>query len=197
LGESIQTSALNVHESRATVADEDVVRSVASLGREAEQFARKMLQRTARAASEPRPVVAAIRPAPSGMHAEEVEVRVLPGFLQRPVTEWLTRHFIKDCAAYFYDAEQKRAIQQRLRDLLVEQAQPYVVVAHSLGSVIAYDVLSTLSVDASFLLLVTIGSPLGIAEVQQNLVKPLKFPDEIRQWLNFFDRLDRLRWSSD
>lgn len=180
LGEAIQATALDVHAERPFASTVDILRELAPQGPEAATFARRMLAR----------VEEHNRRTASGTHAEAYNARVLPSFLQRPVTEWLTRNFIKDCAAYFYDADQKRAIQQRLREILIPQPQPYIVIAHSLGSVIAYDVLRTLDGALELALLLTIGSPLGIAEVQQNIVKPLRFPGATRKWENFFDRLD-------
>jgi len=124
--------------------------------------------------------------------AAEMDARILPGFLQRPVTEWITKLFLKDVAAYFYASEEKEAMRTRFRNVLLPQKQPYVVVAHSLGSVIAYDVLKTLEPRSgvNVALLLTIGSPLGIAEVQQNIVHPRQRPESTACWFNFFDRLD-------
>jgi hypothetical protein len=73
--------------------------------------------------------------------------------------------------------------------------RPHVVVSHSLGTVIAYDCLKRVAdcpvVDG----LVTIGSPLGLDEIQDRL-KPewsraQGFPTRVeRGWANVYDRLD-------
>lgn len=115
-----------------------------------------------------------------------------PGPLRRLATEWLTRAFLQDVAAYFFEEEIRDAIQDRLRDLLVAGPVPYVLVTHSLGTVITYDVLRTLDADIRVALWVTLGSPLGIDEVQDQIVQPLNVPDQVRsgKWFNFADRLD-------
>jgi hypothetical protein len=53
-------------------------------------------------------------------------------------------------------------------------------------------VLRNLEKDASFEvpLLVTVGSPLGLEEVQDHLAKPLAVPRMVKEWWNFADPLD-------
>ena len=61
----------------------------------------------------------------------------------------------------------------------------------SLGTVIAYDVLSEASFAASVVpLLVTLGSPLGYAEIQDVVTRPLRLPTPVQLWANFADPLD-------
>ncbi|HJU06596.1 MAG TPA: S8 family peptidase [Nitrospiraceae bacterium] len=129
-------------------------------------------------------------PLPSGPQAKGMEAKILPGFIRKPVTEWLTRTFIQDTAAYFFDADQREAMRDRLRRLLIPESRPYVIVAHSQGSIIAYDVLRELADPLHIPLLVTIGSPLGIDEVQDHLEKPLRVPASVDSWKNFADLLD-------
>lgn len=119
------------------------------------------------------------------------EERILPGPIRETVTRWLTRQFIQDVSAYFYEAGQRKAIQKRLREVLIPSGSPYLLVGHSLGSVIAYDVLrggldSGIQIDG----FITFGSPLGIEEVQDRLPKPLRIPNGVKHWDNFSDRLD-------
>jgi hypothetical protein len=66
-----------------------------------------------------------------------------------------------------------------------------VVVGHSLGTVIAYDVLSEAEFAASVVpLLVTLGSPLGYTEIQDVVTRPLRLPTPVQVWANFADPLD-------
>ncbi|WP_077967395.1 alpha/beta fold hydrolase [Ensifer adhaerens] len=77
-----------------------------------------------------------------------------------------------------------------------EKGRPHVVVSHSMGTVIAYDCLMRVpdcpAVDA----LVTLGSPLGIDEVQDKLTPGWTrldgFPSHKvgGEWVNIYDRLD-------
>jgi pimeloyl-ACP methyl ester carboxylesterase len=67
--------------------------------------------------------------------------------------------------------------------------QPCVVIGHSLGSVVAYNVLSRLSTPA-VPRLVTVGSPLGINGIKRKLDKPLRNPPGVSHWFNAFDERD-------
>jgi subtilisin family serine protease len=133
------------------------------------------------------------RPAPAGPRARDVEAKILPGLIRRPVVEWITKTFIEDTAAYFFDPEQRDQMRLRFRTVLQSLPGPFVVVAHSQGSIIAYDVLREFDETPPPLevrLFVTIGSPLGLEEVQDNLIKPLRVPRVVRAWANFADPVD-------
>jgi pimeloyl-ACP methyl ester carboxylesterase len=66
--------------------------------------------------------------------------------------------------------------------------EPTVVVGHSLGSVVAYDLLRN-SRGAQVPLLMTIGSPLGIRAVR-NPFRPIRSPAPVAAWTNAFDPRD-------
>lgn len=118
----------------------------------------------------------------------------LPGFLRRPLARAFLKRFVKDVAAYFYQPDIRKKIQDRLRAEIKKCAEPFVVVSHSLGTVVAFEVLADEQLkrpDCS--LLVTLGSPLGILEVQDVLLdfrNKLVVPSRVRAWHNFADRLD-------
>jgi hypothetical protein len=69
-----------------------------------------------------------------------------------------------------------------------------VVVAHSLGSVIAYDCLKRVPDTKKVDLLITLGTPLGMSEIQHNMrpewSKEDGYPGELPNWVNVVDRLD-------
>ena len=76
---------------------------------------------------------------------------------------WLTRAFIRNAGAHLFDAVQRRG--KRLKAALEQRSHcPTVIVAHSLGSIVAYHVLHRLSSSESggrspdVALLVTLGS---------------------------------------
>ena len=88
-------------------------------------------------------------------------------------------------------------IRRRFVDALraPEVTRPHVVVSHSLGTVIAYDCLKRvadcLAVDG----LLTLGSPLGLDEIQDRLrpewSRDRGFPDAVESgWANVYDLLD-------
>jgi len=69
--------------------------------------------------------------------------------------------------------------------------EPNIVVAHSLGTVIGYSILSTLSrADGwDIPLFVTLGCPLGVSKIKSELAK-VAFPSTVGDWLNAYDPLD-------
>ena len=79
-------------------------------------------------------------------------------------------------------------IDQVIADALGDE--PCVVGAHSLGSVVAYNVLRDRSATPQYPGLVTLGSPLGIRAIKQQLPTPLVSPPCIRQWFNAYDDRD-------
>jgi len=135
-----------------------------------------------------------------GFSAKGIEAKVLPlpGPIRRFITRQLTRLFLKDVNDFLFDADVRAAMKQTLVDRLTPDGGPYVVVAHSQGSLIAWDALRELDAAHHAVdLWVTIGSPLGLAEVQDQLRRfagvpkgKLPFPACVKQWLNVADRLD-------
>ncbi|MEP6761099.1 MAG: hypothetical protein ABJA93_07005 [Sporichthyaceae bacterium] len=155
--------------------------------------------------------LAAVTPGPSDLAdpivpASPLEAVPLPPWLKRR----LMRVFLRDVHHYIYDAtfsprpgeshRIRREVRARALDALhagSDRPAPHVVIGHSLGSVVAYDVLTdrpdTPSVDA----LITVGSPLGISEVQSGLTPPWTrdagWPEERLgdgSWANIGDPLD-------
>jgi hypothetical protein len=114
----------------------------------------------------------------------------LPPNLRRLILQQLLHRLIPDAAAYFF-GPQRGAMQDRFRQALDAVSGPAVVVAHSLGTAIAYDVLSEPRFAGRAVpLLVTAGSPLGYTEIQDVITKPLRIPAPVAQWANFADQLD-------
>src|SRR5262245_45115878 len=123
------------------------------------------------------------------------KVLPLPGFVRRPIAEAVLKAFIGDSAAYFFDKTKREAIRARFKAVLPTDGRPITVVAHSQGSVVALEILSALEEDVKVVKFVTIGSPLGLQEVQDFLDvppkhKPFYVPAGIEQWQNFADPLD-------
>ena len=71
--------------------------------------------------------------------------------------------------------------------------EPIVVLAHSLGTIVAYDVLSERT-DLDVRLFLTLGSPLGVGNVQRRIGDrsgpPAKVPPNVAAWHNRADPLD-------
>jgi subtilisin family serine protease len=121
--------------------------------------------------------------------------RVLPGKgVRRWVTSLLTNLFLKDVRDFLYVPEARERMESSVRERLGETPKgPYVVIAHSQGSMIAFEVLRKLAkAECDVRLFVTIGSPLGLQEVQDELEKsgPLAVPSCVDEWVNVANRLD-------
>jgi len=145
---------------------------------------------------------------PEGESPESEYERI---WLPAAVKKKLMELFLRDVHHYLFNATNSpRAgstfrvqdeIRRRMLKALEEDAGknktgPHVIVSHSMGTVISYDCLMRVPgcprVDA----LVTIGSPLGLDEIQDAL-KPQHttrdgFPSAnvSKSWVNVFDRLD-------
>jgi V8-like Glu-specific endopeptidase len=125
-------------------------------------------------------------PAPSST----MELLPLPSVLRQAAFRALVEVTLKDVHAYFFGGRRK-AIQDRLREVLSDVDGPAVVIGHSLGSVISYDVLRSLDGHGPDVpLFVTVGSPLGVQEIQDVVARPLEVPRPARHWVNACDARD-------
>jgi subtilisin family serine protease len=135
---------------------------------------------------------------PSGIKAAGVEQKVLPlpAPLRKWITQQLTRALLRDVHEYFFVPARRELMRKSLLDRMTVGGGPFVVIGHSQGSMVAYDVLEDLAATAADVaLFVTIGSPLGLTEVQDQLkklkkTKTLKAPACVKRWLNVADWLD-------
>lgn len=67
-----------------------------------------------------------------------------------------------------------------------------VVVAHSLGTVVAFNVLRRLGTTCGWKVpvLVTLGSPLAVTRIRDSLGRPVVRPDCVDRWINAMDKRD-------
>jgi pimeloyl-ACP methyl ester carboxylesterase len=109
------------------------------------------------------------------------------------VAEHLMILWIKQVHRYFTEDEVRARVQQRLADAV--GADTRVVVAHSLGSVAAYEALCA-HPDWPVRTLVTLGSPLGIRNLIFDRLRPAPangegaWPAGLTQWTNIADNAD-------
>ncbi len=96
--------------------------------------------------------------------------------------------FTRDTYVYLTIPGVRRQIDKVVADALGEG--PCIVLAHSLGSIIAYNVLRSRAVDPKYPRLITVGSPLGIRAIRTHLTTPLKSPPCIGNWFNAYDDRD-------
>ena len=128
----------------------------------------------------------------------------LPRFIKRR----LMKSFVRDVHAYLFNVQhspragESYQVRDYIRSLFVEQLKkdvenntgPVVVVGHSMGTVIAYDCLKNVQDCPEIDGFLTIGSPLGLSEVQSELGPGFSFndgyPRKVKSWSNYCDRLD-------
>ncbi|MGW3012139.1 alpha/beta fold hydrolase [Streptomyces sp. NPDC001219] len=117
-----------------------------------------------------------------------LETLPLPRSGRTAVFRLLVRHAFKDVHAYFFGGAgpaMREVVKETLADV---DGGPLVVVGHSLGTIIAYEVLREQQREVE--LLVTVGSPLAITEVQDHLTRPPAVPAGVAAWHNASDLRD-------
>lgn len=98
-------------------------------------------------------------------------------------------------ATYRYDQTARADIYQRITSELQSHSRPIVLLAHSLGSVVAIDYLHQHSAEVSLLL--TVGSPVGIDKGWCGQWEGgLEFPvSQVGSWLNVVNNRDPIPWN--
>ncbi|WP_271009038.1 PGAP1-like alpha/beta domain-containing protein [Paucibacter sp. B51] len=132
----------------------------------------------------------------------------IASWLPGPVKEAIIRKAAKEAYYYLFNKEYERPdgarvqVRRELRERLVRDlraasalAEKVVIVSHSMGTMIAYDVLRNVDDCPQIDTLFTLGSPLGITEVQDELravgVTAVDFPAaKLLRWVNVFDPKD-------
>ena len=127
------------------------------------------------------------------------------------VTDFVIKHFFQDLSAYYTkkckeDNEKyclaSVVIRERLAEVLRKNKKnDILLVAHSMGTIVAYDVLIALEDEVNINSLITIGSPLGVpfiyeklkADNNQSGSEKARTPHNIQNaWYNFADLRDKL-----
>ncbi len=104
---------------------------------------------------------------------------------------------LPDLSTYYTDQTKRDELRRRLSKAILDHKDKRImVVAHSMGSIVAYDVLRTIGREdptVSISHFVTIGSPLGLPHVKYKIIleQPLvRTPSIVKKWTNFADRRD-------
>ncbi|HEY9230037.1 MAG TPA: hypothetical protein VIP11_25520, partial [Gemmatimonadaceae bacterium] len=106
-------------------------------------------------------------------------------------------------ATFLSDASKRCASERRLGDALdraKREGRPVILVAHSLGSVVAYDYLSTVRDTGIVQRLVSVGSMLGSADLRRLLIggdvnDDFTAPTSVKSWFNVRNEGDALATS--
>lgn len=155
-------------------------------------------------AEDPQRCLHAIQNSLAGGSAESMaaetgsEVAPLPRFMRDWLTRRISRALLPDVHDYFFDDAFTSEVDALLDARILRAPPPVVVVAHSLGGVIAYQGLCRLARSdpaRRIPLFLTIGSPLGMQEVQDQLMRSLgvtslRSPNNVDRWVNLADRFD-------
>jgi hypothetical protein len=115
--------------------------------------------------------------------------RLLPSALRALLFRLFVRFFLGDAHAYFFEGK-AGPIAARVAATLDAARGPVVVIGHSLGAIVAYDVLASAESSYAVPLLVTAGCPLGIDAVKELVHQPPAVPASVARWLNVSDPLD-------
>ena len=128
------------------------------------------------------------------------------------ISDFIIHHFFHDLEVYYTanvpgkklsDYQAREAIRHQLATVLKQHRhQQILLIAHSMGSIIAYDVLTRVVPEIEIDTFVTCGSPLGIPVIMgkiraeqkmDNPRTPLTVPENIRRiWYNLSDLHDRV-----
>lgn len=96
----------------------------------------------------------------------------------------------EDVATYLMVPDARKAIQSFYLSAIT--LEPTIIIAHSLGTVIAYDLLHSISQNnINILGLITLGSPLGVNAVKRQLFPSPTYPPTLKgPWVNIYDPND-------
>jgi len=126
------------------------------------------------------------------------------------LNDLIIENYFKDLNAYYSDKINgkyqpvKEMLRDRLKSVLIEyKNDDILLIAHSMGSIIAFDVLTLFEKEVQIDTLITIGSPLGLPVViskianelklKNNNTDKLKAPSSItNHWFNFSDLEDKV-----
>ena len=133
--------------------------------------------------------------------------KVLEKVFGAPVAEDVVRDALEakmpDLHRYQHHRAARDAIRARLKAALRtahETGRQIMLIAHSMGSIVAYDVLRAAGRTLPGLRIshfVTLGSPLGLTGVMEIVAAPLRVPECIARWSNFSDPRDyAARWDT-
>jgi hypothetical protein len=113
---------------------------------------------------------------------------ILKALDKTPLGEFAIDSFTRDVYVYLTNKSVRKAIDGIVIASLSKG--PCVVVGHSLGSVVAYNVLRDASPAIEVNKYVTVGSPLGLKAIRRRLDAPLAMPGCVKGWFNALDERD-------
>ena len=104
---------------------------------------------------------------------------------------------LKDLSKYYEKEDVRNTLRTRLKDeILKHKDERIMVLSHSMGTIIAYDVLRNIGREHPRLIIdhfVTLGSPLGLPHVKYKAAQKsslVRTPSIVQRWSNFADKRD-------
>lgn len=104
---------------------------------------------------------------------------------------------LKDLYAYYTNEKIQQELRGRFESAIIDNAENRImVISHSMGTIIAYDVLRKLgrvNHNLSVEHFITIGSPLGVPHVKHMIQKEnslVRTPSIVKKWTNLADKRD-------
>ncbi|WDM69003.1 S8 family serine peptidase [Xanthomonas cucurbitae] len=143
---------------------------------------------------------------------DELEGASAPGSVQakgpidainRVLLRLISAALLQDVHDLFFVPERAALMRESLAQRLRAGGGPFVVVAHSQGSMIAYDVLRQLqAAECEVTLFLSVGSPLGLPQVRSMFkrwtgTRKLPFPACVQRWVNAADTRDPIALDPD
>lgn len=132
------------------------------------------------------------------------------------LTDFFLHHFAKDLDSYYKkplenetgNAYRDQICSKLADELIKNKRKKILLIAHSMGAIIAFDTLTKYVPELKIHTLVTIGSPLGLPVVRSKIIRDLKkdnggdhvlkTPENIQKaWYNLSDFKDRVSMSYD
>lgn len=130
------------------------------------------------------------------------------------LTDFIIKHFVKDLAAYYQSSWNSENSMRNIvclnlaRSIEKHRKKKILLIAHSMGSIIAWDVLTKYVPHIDINTFVTIGSPLGLPFVRSRILQysgddqkepvSTKTPGNITgSWFNLADYKDRVAFHHD
>lgn len=114
------------------------------------------------------------------------------------------KYKLPDLSKYYQDPDIREKLRGRLRNrILQHEGAKIMVLSHSMGTIIAYDVLKELDQDHAHVSIeqfVTLGSPLGLSHVKYKIFQEnsrISTPEVARNWSNFADKRDPVAFDTN
>ena len=106
--------------------------------------------------------------------------------------ESMIHRFLIETYLYLDNADFLQEVHQRVLKCLDEH-EPHIIVAHSLGTVIAYNLLQRLDPKYNIQRFITLASPLAFRVIQAKILHPILRPTILQgDWFNFYSQDDFL-----